>query len=173
MFLVFSNNKLICFNPSVCYLFFSIANIFVACHNCMYPSHVFIYSLLFSLKQKYYVYSCLYFDVLFNNSFHSVTYNLFSQRYTLCFKHAKCKIMANFKIELKQLQRPLYSGNISVQHFCNTEILWTVLSTQSWNIQLDFLPVTKFWYKGMYLVIYLIIIYYSPFPSHIVNKTRC
>jgi hypothetical protein len=94
----------------------------------MYPSHVFVYSLLVSLKHKiYYVYFCLYFDVLFNNSFHSVTYNLFSQRYTLCFKYVKCKIMSRFKIQLKQLQRPLYSGNMSVQHFCNTEIIWTAL----------------------------------------------
>ena len=52
MFLLFSNNKLICFNPSVCYLFFFIANVFGACHNCTYPSHVFIYSLLVSLKQN-------------------------------------------------------------------------------------------------------------------------
>jgi len=52
MFLLFSNYKLICFNLSVCYLFFFITNIFGACHNCMYPSHVFIYSLLVSLKQN-------------------------------------------------------------------------------------------------------------------------
>jgi hypothetical protein len=53
-FFLFSNNKLVSFNPWVCYLFFFIANIFGACHNCMYPSHVFIYSLRVSLKHKIY-----------------------------------------------------------------------------------------------------------------------
>jgi hypothetical protein len=65
LFVLFSNNKLVNILTHQCAIYVSST----ACHNSVYPSHVFSYSLLVSLKHKiYYVQFCLNFDVLFNNT---------------------------------------------------------------------------------------------------------
>jgi hypothetical protein len=61
--------------------------------------------------------------------------------------------MACFRGKQKQLQRPLYSGNLPIEHFCNMDINWKEIYNLNSNSQPDFLPATKFWYQEMYLVI--------------------